>query len=332
MEVAHVVAGDTVEVTQGDRTVQVRLANVDAPAPGGTGDDVECLGDESAAALQELLPEGTEVRLEPALDPDSEADQAVAAVFVGDVLVNAEIVRQGLGHALADDAASATDVASAEEEAIAAGAGLFGTDDSCTVPAQLAAFEDASESATVAAAALAAGVGLDEVDRRSTAVDTAAASGAALTALLSGDPTAYPLSRYPATMIANMRGRVEQSSSTLVSTAATVQQLRTAEEQRIEAERVAAEEAARVAAEAEAARVAQEAADAEAARVAAEKAAAKAAKPAPVAPAAPPVSAGTATSYANCTAVRAAGAAPIYAGQPGYSRKLDRDGDGIGCE
>lgn len=36
--------------------------------------------------------------------------------------------------------------------------------------------------------------------------------------------------------------------------------------------------------------------------------------------------------YANCTAVRAAGAAPIRAGDPGYSRKLDRDGDGIGCE
>ncbi|WP_349303983.1 excalibur calcium-binding domain-containing protein [Rhodococcus sp. Q] len=37
-------------------------------------------------------------------------------------------------------------------------------------------------------------------------------------------------------------------------------------------------------------------------------------------------------SYANCSAVRAAGAAPIYAGQPGYSSKLDRDGDGVACE
>ncbi|WP_433709018.1 thermonuclease family protein [Paenibacillus illinoisensis] len=36
--------------------------------------------------------------------------------------------------------------------------------------------------------------------------------------------------------------------------------------------------------------------------------------------------------YKNCDAVRAAGADPIYAGEPGYSRKLDRDGDGIGCE
>ena len=36
--------------------------------------------------------------------------------------------------------------------------------------------------------------------------------------------------------------------------------------------------------------------------------------------------------YANCAAVRAAGADPIRAGDPGYSRKLDRDGDGVGCE
>jgi hypothetical protein len=36
--------------------------------------------------------------------------------------------------------------------------------------------------------------------------------------------------------------------------------------------------------------------------------------------------------YANCAAARAAGAAPVHRGGPGYSSKLDRDGDGIGCE
>ncbi|MBK8199251.1 MAG: excalibur calcium-binding domain-containing protein [Acidobacteria bacterium] len=36
--------------------------------------------------------------------------------------------------------------------------------------------------------------------------------------------------------------------------------------------------------------------------------------------------------FANCTAARAAGAAPVYLGQPGYGSHLDRDGDGIGCE
>jgi len=36
--------------------------------------------------------------------------------------------------------------------------------------------------------------------------------------------------------------------------------------------------------------------------------------------------------YPNCAAARAAGAAPVYRGQPGYGRHLDRDGDGKGCE
>ncbi len=36
--------------------------------------------------------------------------------------------------------------------------------------------------------------------------------------------------------------------------------------------------------------------------------------------------------YANCAAARAAGAAPVMRGAPGYSRKLDRDSDGVGCE
>ena len=38
------------------------------------------------------------------------------------------------------------------------------------------------------------------------------------------------------------------------------------------------------------------------------------------------------TYYPNCIAANAAGAAPIYRGQPGYSTKLDRDGDGVACE
>jgi hypothetical protein len=36
--------------------------------------------------------------------------------------------------------------------------------------------------------------------------------------------------------------------------------------------------------------------------------------------------------YANCAQARAAGAAPVRVGDPGYGRHLDRDGDGVGCE
>lgn len=36
--------------------------------------------------------------------------------------------------------------------------------------------------------------------------------------------------------------------------------------------------------------------------------------------------------YPNCAAVREAGKAPLRKGDPGYSAKLDRDGDGVACE
>jgi beta-lactam-binding protein with PASTA domain len=43
-------------------------------------------------------------------------------------------------------------------------------------------------------------------------------------------------------------------------------------------------------------------------------------------------SGGGSTYYKNCDAARAAGAAPISRGAPGYRPALDRDNDGIACE
>lgn len=37
-------------------------------------------------------------------------------------------------------------------------------------------------------------------------------------------------------------------------------------------------------------------------------------------------------AFRNCREARAAGAAPLYRGQPGYGSHLDRDGDGVACE
>ncbi len=61
--------------------------------------------------------------------------------------------------------------------------------------------------------------------------------------------------------------------------------------------------------------------------------------PAPVVPVAPvPAPAplvevpAPAAYYQNCSAVRAAGAAPIRVGDPGFQSKFDGDGDGVGCE
>lgn len=48
--------------------------------------------------------------------------------------------------------------------------------------------------------------------------------------------------------------------------------------------------------------------------------------------ASPLLSASSVGPYRNCAAARAAGAAPVYRGDPGYAPWLDRDQDGIGCE
>ena len=45
-----------------------------------------------------------------------------------------------------------------------------------------------------------------------------------------------------------------------------------------------------------------------------------------------PSAPGGSVYYRNCAEARAAGAAPLYRGQPGYRPGLDRDGDGIACE
>jgi len=64
-------------------------------------------------------------------------------------------------------------------------------------------------------------------------------------------------------------------------------------------------------------------------------------KPAPATKAAPPPPPVETTEdeapaqnayYANCSAAKAAGAAPLHRGEPGYRPALDRDGDGVACE
>lgn len=37
-------------------------------------------------------------------------------------------------------------------------------------------------------------------------------------------------------------------------------------------------------------------------------------------------------AFRNCSEARAAGAAPVRRGDPGYGPHLDRDNDGVGCE
>lgn len=89
----------------------------------------------------------------------------------------------------------------------------------------------------------------------------------------------------------------------------------------------AQEEAERAAQEAAAQEAADQAAQEAAAQEAANQAAQEAAQQEEVREQAP-----TSVYYASCADARAAGAAPLYEGDPGYRSQLDRDHDGIACE
>jgi hypothetical protein len=45
-----------------------------------------------------------------------------------------------------------------------------------------------------------------------------------------------------------------------------------------------------------------------------------------------PAAPGSSVYYPNCAAARAAGAAPLHRGDPGYRSALDGDDDGVACE
>jgi hypothetical protein len=51
-----------------------------------------------------------------------------------------------------------------------------------------------------------------------------------------------------------------------------------------------------------------------------------------VPPPLPVLDTGPSVYYPSCKAAKAAGAAPLYAGEPGYRSGLDGDGDGVACE
>jgi len=52
----------------------------------------------------------------------------------------------------------------------------------------------------------------------------------------------------------------------------------------------------------------------------------------PAAAPAPTAKTPSSGAFRNCSEARAAGAAPVRRGDPGYGTHLDRDKDGIGCE
>ncbi|SOC52354.1 excalibur calcium-binding domain-containing protein [Ornithinimicrobium cerasi] len=371
--VVRVIDGDTIEVRY-DRTEHtVRLLNIDTPETKHPGKAVECLGPEATRYLQDQLMPGDVVRLEYDVERYDRYDRERAGVFEGDVLVNAEIARRGLGIPVLfePNRRFLEEVTAAYEEGKAAQAGMFSPTLACTFEARIQGYADSVASVEAAASAT------DPAVARQ-AADAVVAEGATLIALIGGAEAGSLAAAglgvaeldVLRVQVVDLQGRAEAAAKAAVAEAerlkaeeaakkkaeearkkAEEEAKRKAEEARKKAEEEAkrkAEEEARQAAEAEAARVAEEqarqAAEAEAQRQAEQAAAeAEAVRRAqeqqsqiqpfvPQQPAPAPAPAPVNVYYQNCDAARAAGAAPVYVGQPGYGTHLDRDSDGVGCE
>lgn len=331
VEVTDVVAGDVVAVAAGDDAWQVSLLNLETPT--------ECLADEARAFLADALPEGTTVRLEEGLAPARPPGPTAAGVVLDDVLVNAEVARAGFGIAVVDgtDATFYDEVLEAQQEAAAAGRGLYSTESECTLAGRVAAYAEAADDVDARAVVVLAGENLGELEEHRTAIAAAAAGGEDLRALLAGDRDSLPLAAYDDDALRALAADVEAVDERFAASLTAADE-RTAEVERIlaeraEAARLAAEEAARQAAEEAARQAAAEAARQAAERAAAEQAAREAAGGGASSGGGGSSSGGGGSAYyANCSEAKAAGAAPLYRGEPGYRSKLDGDGDGVACE
>jgi micrococcal nuclease len=122
-EVLSVTDGDTLRLLVDGINESVRLIGINAPEGG------ECLAAEAARRLGELV-SAEPISLESDVSDRDRFDRLLRYVHAGEVLVNEELVREGLALAVRHepDVAEAARLEAAQAVAAAAGAGLWGRD------------------------------------------------------------------------------------------------------------------------------------------------------------------------------------------------------------
>ncbi|MCT2088921.1 thermonuclease family protein [Micrococcus terreus] len=135
--VVRVVDGDTFEGVIAGEQKTVRLLNVDTPETKHPQEPVQCLGPEATEMFKDLLEPGDRVKLEYDIERTDRYGRTLAGVFKDDSLVNADLARAGLGVAVLYEPNRKfyDEVWEAQQEAEAAGDGLFDPQIDCTLPA-----------------------------------------------------------------------------------------------------------------------------------------------------------------------------------------------------
>ncbi len=139
VQVVRVVDGDTLVVRLDGVKTTVRLLNVDTPETKDPNEDVQCLGPEASAFLEDLLPPGTAVDLEYDGEKLDRYGRTLAGVWLREALVNAEIARAGLGVPVQfnGQVKFLPPVEEAAAEARRVGAGAYAPDVHCALPGQV---------------------------------------------------------------------------------------------------------------------------------------------------------------------------------------------------
>ncbi|MFC0582015.1 thermonuclease family protein [Micrococcoides hystricis] len=134
--VTKIIDGDTIDVSLGGKTERIRLLNVDTPEM----DQPECLSLEAKEFLESKIPVGTEIRLGYDAERTDRYGRTLAAVFLGDELINSSLARAGLGKAVVFGKNSKyfADVQQAEAEAKGKHVGIHGkVPDYCALAKEL---------------------------------------------------------------------------------------------------------------------------------------------------------------------------------------------------
>ncbi len=122
-KVSRVVDGDTIELDNGQK---VRYIGIDTPETVDPRKPVQCFGKEASKKNKELV-EGKTVRLEKDVSDKDKYGRLLRYVYVGDLFVNLELVKQGFAHSYTypPDVKYQEEILAAEQEAREASRGLW---------------------------------------------------------------------------------------------------------------------------------------------------------------------------------------------------------------
>lgn len=135
--VIKIVDGDTIDVTIGEDEHCIRLLNIDAPEIGRNGLPTDCLAEDAKNYLAQQLPIGTKVTLAYDRETTDRYGRDLAAVFLGDRLINADITAAGFAKAVkvGENDSYLAPIKDAEQHAAAHNLGIFNVPKECfTIP------------------------------------------------------------------------------------------------------------------------------------------------------------------------------------------------------